>query len=319
MFSRTPRHAATASEAGPSFTEAARRGLGTAREEAQRLGRGQVDTEHVLLALARDADGGAGRLLGALLAPAGADLAALRGRAEAAAAAARRTGPDLGGGDALPYTRGAKRALELALHEAADLGTGRLGTEHLLLGLLAEGRGRAAQVLAEHGVALEAARAALRNGAVQHGATPAAADVSAFRVVIDDASDRSIYEQVVAQVQEAVATGHLCSGERLPTVRQLADALGVAPGTVARSYAELERLGVVVTEGTRGTRVAPRPRPLPAADRPAALAGLLRPVAVAAFHLGASAVELRDALTAAMAGIFEAPRGPDAPDGAPAA
>lgn len=300
--------------AGPSFTEATRRGLGAAREEARRFGPGPVDTEHVLLALTRDADGGAARLLGALLAPGGADLAVVRAHTEAAAAAEQRTGPSLGRTTELPYARGAKKAVELALREAAELRQGALGTEHLLLGLVAERRGLAARVLSEHGVTLEAARAAVR-----HAGTGDAPDASAFRVAIDDASDRSIYEQIVAQVQEAVATGRLRSGERLPTVRQFADTLDVAPGTVARAYAELERLGVVVTEGTRGTRVAPRPRPLPPGDRPAALAGLLRPAAVAAFHLGASAAELRAALATAMAGIFDAPRGPDSPGETPAA
>ena len=126
----------------------------------------------------------------------------------------------------------------------------------------------------------------------------------AFRIELDDSSDRSIYEQIVARVQEAVATGELAPGERLPAVRQLADQLDIAPGTVARAYGELERIGVVVTEGARGTRIA---QPGGAAARAVALdhiAGLLRPAAVAAFHMGAGAPDLRRALEAAMAGIF---------------
>jgi GntR family transcriptional regulator len=94
-------------------------------------------------------------------------------------------------------------------------------------------------------------------------------------------------------------------------VRRLAEELDIAPGTVARAYSELERLGVVVTEGARGTRVAKQPKtPLPEAERPETLEGLLRPVAVAAFHLGATGEELRDALDRAMHGIFN---GGDAP------
>ncbi len=109
----------------------------------------------------------------------------------------------------------------------------------------------------------------------------------------------------MAQVQEAVATGRLQPGERLPPVRRLADQLDIAPGTVARAYGELERLGMVVTEGARGTRVAERKQnPLPEAERPDTLVGLLRPVAVAAFHLGATAAELRTALEEAMRDIF---------------
>jgi DNA-binding transcriptional regulator YhcF (GntR family) len=99
--------------------------------------------------------------------------------------------------------------------------------------------------------------------------------------------------------------GDLKPGDRLPTVRHLADKLDIAPGTVARAYGELERLGVVVTEGARGTRVAQRERPpMPASERPQTLVGLLRPVAVAGFHLGASAPELRAALEDAMKDIF---------------
>jgi len=130
-------------------------------------------------------------------------------------------------------------------------------------------------------------------------------DVATFRIRVDDQSERSIYEQIVAQVQEAVATGRLRPGERVQTVRQLADDLDIAPGTVARAYGELERLGVVVTDGARGTRIAPqRSSGLLDNDRPEALTSLLRPVVVAAFHLGSTAAELRAALDRAMKGIF---------------
>ena len=327
MFSRTSGNAkerARRARGDGGMTEAARRAVGpNARDEARRLGHAFVGTEHVLLALTREPDDGAAGLLTALLAPAGVDLAAVRAQTEAAAGP--RTGPYAGPVEETPYTGRAKRAIELALREAASLGHDRLGTEHVLFGLLAERRGvaaagvaargvrggaaragGAAQVLPARGVTLAAARAAVQHaGARDEGAPGGAEAAPAFRVALDDASDRSIYEQVVAQVQEAVATGQLATGQRLPTVRQLADTLDVAPGTVARAYAELERLGVVVTLATRGTRGAPRPRPVPRADRPAALVGLFRPVVVAGFHLGATAPELRDALTAAMAGVFE--------------
>lgn len=130
---------------------------------------------------------------------------------------------------------------------------------------------------------------------------------SRFQLRIDDDSEFSIFEQIVMQVHEAVATSALAPGERLPTVPKLADELEIATGTFARAYSELEKRGVVITEGTRGTRVAESPRPLLSeAERPETLAGLLRPVAVTAFHLGASAQELRTALERAMAGIFGA-------------
>ncbi|HEU0014716.1 MAG TPA: GntR family transcriptional regulator [Longimicrobium sp.] len=110
----------------------------------------------------------------------------------------------------------------------------------------------------------------------------------------------------MAQITEHAATGELRPGERLPTVRQLADRLDVAPGTVARAYGELERRGVVVTEGARGTRIAERAGAAAGeGERSRTLAELLRPAAVSAFHLGASADELRAALETAMLGIFD--------------
>src|SRR5206468_2526682 len=98
-----------------------------------------------------------------------------------------------------------------------------------------------------------------------------------FEVRIDDASDRAIHEQIVSQIQEAVATGTLRPGNRLPPVRQLADQLEIAPGTVARAYSELERRGIVVTDGARGTRVAERPRTPAESHLPPAHAGPRHP------------------------------------------
>jgi GntR family transcriptional regulator len=179
-----------------------------------------------------------------------------------------------------------------------------VGAEQLLLGLLREENGIAAKVLTALGASLEGTR----QGTIRGAAGGPAGTAARFRMVIDDASSQSIYEQIVARVQEAVATGGLAPGGRLPAVRRLADELDIAPGTVARAYAELERLGMVVTEGARGTRVAPRDRAASAARRANAetLAGLLRPVAVAAFHRGLGADDLRAALEQAMDGIFDA-------------
>lgn len=63
-------------------------------------------------------------------------------------------------------------------------------------------------------------------------------------------------EQLRRQVARRVAEGDLPAGTRLPTVRALATRLGLAAGTVARAYRELEADAVVVTEGRRGTFVA---------------------------------------------------------------
>jgi len=64
------------------------------------------------------------------------------------------------------------------------------------------------------------------------------------------------HEQLTACVVTAVAAGDLVPGERLPTVRGLAESLGLAPNTVARSYRDLERSGVIETRGRSGSFVA---------------------------------------------------------------
>ena len=288
MFRRKP------GSGGHNFTDRVRRVLQMAREESARLHHEYVGTEHILLGLIRDGGGVALAVLTNL----GADPGLLRRRIEETVERGRAE-PQAGA--ELPYTSRAKLVLELAMSEARELNHPFVGTEHLLLGLLREEKG-AARVLVAAGVTLEQARAeTLRLLGEGEGEPP----TTPFLVRIDDASDRSIYEQIVAQVQEAVATGTLRPGERLPPVRQLADQLDIAPGTVARAYGALERLGVVVTDGARGTRVADRSGSRSRQKaRPESLVGLLRPVAVAAYHLGATAEELRGALEEAMRDIF---------------
>jgi DNA-binding transcriptional regulator YhcF (GntR family) len=284
---------------GHKLTDRVKRVLYYAREEAGRLKHPYVGTEHILLALIRDETGVAARMLANL----GVDGSELRREIEEGVK--EGTAEPVRG--SLPYTSRAKKVIELAMDEAVQLDHEYIGTEHVLLGLLREEKGIAAQVLERAGVTLAATRAeALRLSAGGAPGAPVTSGVALrFDVHIDDASDRSIYEQIVSQLQEAVAMGKLCAGDRLPAVRQLADQLDIAPGTVARAYSELERRGIVVTDGARGTRVAERPgSPVPAHKRPDSLVGLLRPVAVAAYHLGATAAELRHALDEAMHDIF---------------
>jgi len=68
------------------------------------------------------------------------------------------------------------------------------------------------------------------------------------------------YEQIRGQVSALAASGVLSPGDRLPTIRMLAADLGVAPGTVARAYKELEAEGTVTAMRRRGTVIAPRPQ-----------------------------------------------------------
>src|SRR6195952_1285774 len=137
---------------GYNFTERVRKVLAMAREEAARLHHEYVGTEHILLGLIREGEGVAASVLQNL----SVDLDEVQQRIEEQVKkgkAATATGPDL------PYTSRAKKVLELAMAEARELNHSYVGTEHLLLGLLREEKGIAAQVLTDAGVNLEAARA----------------------------------------------------------------------------------------------------------------------------------------------------------------
>lgn len=76
---------------------------------------------------------------------------------------------------------------------------------------------------------------------------------------VDQTSATPPYEQIREQVVQLVGSGALVEGVRLPSIRQLASDLGVAPGTVARAYRELEADGVVTSRVRHGTVVAPAP------------------------------------------------------------
>lgn len=80
--------------------------------------------------------------------------------------------------------------------------------------------------------------------------------VGALRLTVDPESATPPYEQVRMQVLEAVRNGKLTPGTRLPTVRGLADQLGLAPNTIARAYRELEKDQVIETRGRQGSFIA---------------------------------------------------------------
>jgi GntR family transcriptional regulator len=104
---------------------------------------------------------------------------------------------------------------------------------------------------------------------------------------VDLASPVPPYEQLRAQVAGLIATGDLQAGMRLPSVRQLAADLGLAGGTVARAYHELELSGLVEGRGRHGTLV--RPGPAASAEersRQQALAPAVEQLARTAHELG---------------------------------
>jgi DNA-binding transcriptional regulator YhcF (GntR family) len=75
-------------------------------------------------------------------------------------------------------------------------------------------------------------------------------------LTVDPASAVPPFEQLRVQLLAQMQAGALVAGTRLPTVRQLASDLGLAPGTVARAYKELEAAGAIETRGRGGTFVA---------------------------------------------------------------
>jgi DNA-binding transcriptional regulator YhcF (GntR family) len=83
-------------------------------------------------------------------------------------------------------------------------------------------------------------------------------------ISVDPQIETAPYQQIFEQIRAAVERGTLAPDAPLPTVRQLAGDLGVAPNTVARAYADLQDAGWLISEGRRGTRVASK---TPAADR----------------------------------------------------
>ena len=74
-------------------------------------------------------------------------------------------------------------------------------------------------------------------------------------ITILASSPEPVYEQIVRQIQDGVASGELAPGAALPTVRQLAGDLQLNRNTVARAYKQLEDRGVILTAGRRGTFV----------------------------------------------------------------
>lgn len=75
-------------------------------------------------------------------------------------------------------------------------------------------------------------------------------------IVIDPDSSVPPFEQLRRSIVELVRGGEVIAGTKLPTVRGLAENLGIAPNTVAKTYRELEKLGVIETRGRAGTFVA---------------------------------------------------------------
>jgi len=120
-------------------------------------------------------------------------------------------------------------------------------------------------------------------------------------IVVDPGRAVPPYEQIRQQIAELILAGVLAPHERLPPVRHLAADLGLATGTVARAYHELETAGLVHSRRGGGTRVAAAPPPEPAKRRAALLAARTRAYVLDVRRLGATDAELRAALATELA------------------
>ena len=128
--------------------------------------------------------------------------------------------------------------------------------------------------------------------------------MSTARLVVDTADPTPPYEQLRRQLAALLGSGSLGPGDRLPPVRQLAADLGLATGTVARAYRELEAAGLVVSRAGRGTAVAPGDAPAAPAARAIELAQLAAGFVGSARLLGAEPA----AITAAVADALRSAR-----------
>ena len=132
------------------FTDRARKVMQLANQEAQRFNHEYIGTEHILLGLVKEGSGVAANVLKNL----DVDLRKIRIEVEKIV----QTGPDMVTMGKLPQTPRAKKVIEYAMDEARNLNHNYVGTEHLLLGLLREQEGVAAQVLMNLGMKLEDVR-----------------------------------------------------------------------------------------------------------------------------------------------------------------
>jgi len=131
------------------FTDRARRVVVLAQEEARMLNHNYIGTEHILLGLIHEGEGVAAKALESL----GISLEGVRQQVEEIIG----QGQQAPSGH-IPFTPRAKKVLELLLREALQLGHNYIGTEHILLGLIREGEGVAAQVLVKLGADLNRVR-----------------------------------------------------------------------------------------------------------------------------------------------------------------
>ena len=190
------------------FTDKARKVMSLAQDEARGLGQMYVGTEHLLLALIKEGEGVAAQALAKLDVTYDETLATVRELTTS------ENEPVPGGH--IPFTPRAKRVLEGAYRETMTHGQTYIATEHLLLGIVAEGNGRAMDALRQMGVSGDAVRNAVSDLAGKHPetATPASADVRAGSFIggpgpQQQGEEGSVLEQYGRNLTKLAADGKL--------------------------------------------------------------------------------------------------------------
>jgi ATP-dependent Clp protease ATP-binding subunit ClpA len=186
------------------FTDRARRVVVLAQEEARALDHSYIGTEHLLLGLIHEGDGVAAKALEAM----GISLEAVRQQVEEITG----RGKDAPSGH-IPFTPRAKKVLELSLRESQQLGHNYIGTEHILLGLIREGQGVAAQVLTNLGADLERTRQQVIE--LLHGYQGGPGERASLRVA------RRLEEAVSGPVQQIVSRLEAIDGRLAAIERHL--------------------------------------------------------------------------------------------------
>jgi ATP-dependent Clp protease ATP-binding subunit ClpA len=173
------------------FTDRARRVVVLAQEEARLLNHNYVGTEHILLGLIHEGEGVAATALESL----GISLEAVRAQVEQIIGRGQQapTGH-------IPFTPRSKKVLELSLREAKQLGHDYIGTEHILLGLVREGEGVAAQVLVKLGADQSRVRQQVLQVLSGHTGVQAGARTRLVRMAVPD--DLREAEEQLAQVRQ---------------------------------------------------------------------------------------------------------------------
>ena len=183
------------------FTDRARRVVRLAEEEARMLSHNWIGTEHILLGLIREGDGVAAKALESL----GISLDAVRQQVEEIIGRGQQVPPE-----AISFTPRAKKVLELSLHESVRLRHNYIGTEHILLGLIREGDGVAAQVLVAQGADLNRLRQqVLRvlHGHPAEGPVPVRFAAQQLRVMPTVQTRLEAVEQRLAAIEQRLGIG----------------------------------------------------------------------------------------------------------------